>query len=229
MSKPIKISIFDTSTRTAVVKYVSPKHMIGPTAFRLPKTEEVYFVDPAYAITTITKKFTFPLRYTTYYYKRNVPKPVDWPNIHGGQSLVSIQSEDEEVNEQLAKNQSLLDSTKSKEPKDLKGIKNGLHLIPMVDFVQDKQKNGLVLLAERPIQTPAFENWKYTEITSMELGQLLNPAFFSMIAKSNKDKRGDIQWYIQLGTAAGVGFIIYYMLQSLIPGIIHAMQKAGFT
>ncbi len=212
MSKPIKANIYDQATRTSMIKFIRPKDMIGTNAFRLPKQAEVYFVDPNFAINTKTKKLGIPFTYTTYYFKRNVPKPIDWPIIHGGQALIQIKTEE-------------ADTLTLEERKDNKG----LSVVKLSEYIQEKEKNGTVLLAEKPIQVPAFSDWKYTDISSTELGQLLNPAFFAMIANSNKNKRADIEWYVQLGTMAGVGFIIYYLLQSMAPAIIKAMRAAGFT
>lgn len=211
MARAIKVSIYDPSSRTTMVKYIEKKHLIGPTAFRLPKTDEVYFMDPNYSMTTTTKRMGVPFRYTTYYYKRNIPKPIDLPNLSGGSKLIQIKND--ETNE-------LISTIPTKT--------EGLVALPLLQYIEQRRKNGEVFMAELPIQVPTFNDWSYTGITAKELGQLLNPAFFTMIARANKDKRADLMFYLSVGNILGIAFIGYYLMQQMIPNLIKALQAAHF-
>lgn len=76
-----------------------------------------------------------------------------------------------------------------------------------------------------PLPAPKFDGWKNDGLSSKQLGTLFDSQFYSMIAKSNKNKREDLMFYLQVGNIAGVAFIIYYMMQTL-PKAIAALVGA---
>ncbi len=87
--------------------------------------------------------------------------------------------------------------------------------------------NGEKLIAVvNPMAIPAFENWDYNSITSEELDRLLDPNFVSMVAKANKKQNEQLQFYITIGIAAGLAFVIYYMMQTLPGNIVGEMLEA---
>lgn len=85
---------------------------------------------------------------------------------------------------------------------------------------------GKEVYVNHPIPIPQFSNLQeYDQITAQELAVLFNPQFYKMIAKANVNKREDQMWLMQIGTLAGVGFILYYMIQSLPKAIVGAIGK----
>lgn len=188
MARRFKAAIFNDD-RTMSVHYISKKLKIGHSAFRVSKkSDEVYLIDPDYTVTTTTKRLGVPFRYTTCYYKRNIPKPLPSHKMSGGEALGTIEFTE---------------------------TKKG-----------NKEESGIVIT--KPLHAPAFNDWKYEGITSKELGILFNPQFYSMVAKANKNKREELSFLIQCGTAAGVAFIIYNLLQQL-PGNIDRIIHAALT
>lgn len=180
--------------RSCTVHYITKKLKIGPNAFRTKKkSDEVYIIDPAHTISTITKKGFIPFRYTTGYYKRNIPVPVPMEDIHGGTALAEVDNIDIE------------------DPDVLKEINN-----------PENEKKVITVI--KPIDVPAFKDWNYNGISSEELGVLFNPQFYSMIAKSNANKKTDQMFLMQIATLGGVGFIAYYMFQNLVPAILKAIS-----
>lgn len=87
---------------------------------------------------------------------------------------------------------------------------------------------GYVINANHPIPMPEFNNMEeYDHITSEELAQLFNPQFYKMIARANTDKKSEQMWIMQIVTLGGIGFIIYYMMQSLPKAILKVI--AGYV
>lgn len=185
MARAIKASIVNPD-RTTSVYYIKKSMMIGHHAFRI-KGDEVYIVDPKYSVVTTTKRLGLPFRYTTYYYKRNIPAPVDWPSITGGKKVTLVNT-----------------------VKDEKGRLVGTESVP-ISTNDDSQ----VLIGELPIKVPEFDNAPYFSIPSKELGQLLNPEFLRMITRAAKDKKQELLFMISVGNAIGTAFLIYYMMQQL--------------
>ncbi len=180
MARRFKVAIVNDA-REMNVYYITKKLRIGHNIFKpTSKSHELYLIDPKYSITTTTKRLGIPFRYTTFYYKRNVPKPVDMPGLHGGTAQGIIQQD--ETGQQLA----------------------------------DDNGNAIVSIS-RPIEMPSFDNWEYNSISSEELDKLLDPNFVSMVAKANKKQNEQLMFYLQIGCALGIAFIVYYMMQTL-PG-----------
>lgn len=97
----------------------------------------------------------------------------------------------------------------------------------MKEVVNTKgQRVGIEVMVNHPLPAPKFEGigLEYDGIASEELAQLFNPQFYKMIAKANHDKKSDQLWMMQIGTLAGIGFIIYYMMQSLPKSILKAIE-----
>lgn len=189
MARRFKAAIINDD-RTMSVHYISKKLRLGSYLFKpTKKSHELYLIDPRYSITTTTKRMGVPFRYTTFYYKRNVPKPVPMDELHGGISAAKYKMD--ETGEILVND-------------------NGEKLIAVVN----------------PMAIPAFENWDYNSITSEELDRLLDPNFVSMVAKANKKQNEQLQFYITIGIAAGLAFVIYYMMQTLPGNIVGEMLEA---
>lgn len=74
-----------------------------------------------------------------------------------------------------------------------------------------------------PLPAPEFAEWKNDGLSSRQLGTLFDSVFYRMIAKANKDKKGDLLFYLAVGNLAGIGFVIYYMMNNL-PKAIAALQ-----
>lgn len=93
-------AVMSTPDRNVQVKYISRKLMIGANAFRLNKknTNEVYIIDPAMTVNTVTKRLGIPFRYTTCYYKKNVPVPVNMHEVDGGKAKTTQAALDEAKN-----------------------------------------------------------------------------------------------------------------------------------
>lgn len=181
MARRIKVSIVNPD-RTTMVKYITQKNMIGSQAFRLPKTNEVYVLDPKHSVMTTTKRLGVPFRYITFYFKRNVPAPVKWADISGGQVELAVIKEKDHKGNEIEK-----------------------------------------IIAEKAIPVPNFNDAPYSSIPSKELGQLLNPEFMNMITRANRNKKDNIIFYLQCAACAGIGFIIYYMMQNLPKALAHAV------
>lgn len=82
------------------------------------------------------------------------------------------------------------------------------------------------IMVNHPLPVPEFENMEeYDHISAEELAVLFNPQFYKMIAKANVDKKGEQMWMMQIGSLAGIGFIIYYMIQSLPKALVGAIGK----
>lgn len=88
-----------------------------------------------------------------------------------------------------------------------------------------KEREGREVYVNHPIQAPKFEDVKlrFDMISAEELAVLFNPQFYGMIARANKDKKSDQLWMMQVGSLAGIGFIIYYMIQSLPKSLVKAI------
>jgi hypothetical protein len=94
--------------------------------------------------------------------------------------------------------------------------------------VEDEKGNvvGVEINVSHPLPIPEFKNLKkYDQITSEELAQLFNPQFYKMIARANVDKKADQLWMMQIASLAGIGFILYYMIQSLPKAIVAVISK----
>lgn len=184
MARRFKVAIVNDA-REMNVYYITKKLRLGHNIFKpTRKSHELYIIDPKYSITTTTKRLGIPFRYTTFYYKRNVPKPIPMDQLHGGQSL-------------------------GKKVVDESG-----------QVLADVNGNELIEITH-PMQMPSFDNWDYNSISSEELDKLLDPNFVSMVARANKKQNEQLMFYLQVGTALGIAFIVYYMMQTL-PGNIAA-------
>lgn len=180
MARRFKAAIVNDA-REMNVYYINRKLRIGNNLFKpSKKSKELYLIDPKYSITTTTKRLGIPFRYTTFYFRRNVPKPLPFNELHGGEALGEI--------------------------------------------IETKEENGKKITTyeakiTNPMQIPTFDNWDYNSISSEELDKLLDPNFVSMVARANKKQNEQLQFYIQIGSACGIAFLIYYMMQTL-PGSV---------
>jgi hypothetical protein len=111
-------------------------------------------------------------------------------------------------------------------PVPMNEIHGGQTIEQLTDIEDDNGKIvGKEVYVQHPIPIPEFSNMKeYTHITAQEMAVLFNPQFYKMIAKANVNKKDDQMWMMQIGSLAGIGFIIYYMMQSLPKTIVKAIS-----
>ncbi len=82
------------------------------------------------------------------------------------------------------------------------------------------------LIVNHPLPIPEFDNMmEYDHISAEELAVLFNPQFYKMIAKANTNKKEEQLWLMQIGSLAGIAFIIYYMIQTLPKSLVGAIGK----
>lgn len=193
--------------RTTEVKYIGRKVRIGANAFYLGKNKkeikEVYIINPNHTIITTTKRLGVPFNYQTCYYKRNIPVAVPINEIEGGTEQSQIETVVDEKREFFEEPVTIV-----------KGDKKLTIQSHKIDIIH-------------PISMPQFEGMaEWDGITSEEMASLFNPQFYKMIAKANVDKKADQMWLMQIGTLAGIGFIIYYIMNSLPKAVVKAI--AGY-